>query len=431
MKFEIWGAEESWLTNYQNARALFKASKMSDENIEALIGNQGDKDTSIVKIKGDRAEIQIRGYLSQDGPDFIDRMLGYGGVSYRELVKAARELNDNSMIRDVDLLMDTPGGMVKGCDNAWKELMSLAESKNLTAINYGLLASAGYYLASAADQIHSTSETNETGSIGVMVVGIDWSKYDEKHGIKEVVIVSKNAPDKHVDIGSDKGKNILQKKVDVFERFFMERISAGRGAEIEHIKKNFGRGDLLVAKSPVEGEPDALSVGMIDQIYNLDAKCDRRRKKKGAAASKTNQKHKKGERKMTFKEFLAANPEAKAEHDRLMDEKYQDGLKDGEKRIEARLTQAFNVLSSDTVYPKQIKDIAVAVAKGEKSPDTLEAVIAMYDMNSEKQKSDAAKEGTKKTPETPGQQLPPKSEDGVIRNEDDFKAAMDDLKKVV
>lgn len=424
MKFNIWGAEESWLVNYLNARAIAKIEP-SEKDLQAFhsLREQDDKRPKILKIKGDSADIQISGSLSQGGPDWRDYFFGYGGTSYREIIASVKEIKNNSQIKNVNLLMDTPGGRMKGLDNVWKELMSLRKDRKIIAINHGLLASAGYYLASAAHKIQTTSETNEVGSIGVLVAGTDWSKYDKKLGIEEVVIVSKNAPDKHVDIGTDKGKDILQERVDTFERFFLERISAGRGLEIDFIKKNFGRGGLLISKNPEDGKPDALSVKMIDKVLNISQET-------GAAPAPVNF-NAKQEKNMTLAEFLAANPDIKAELDRQAEAKVSDAFKAGEKKgkeeVEGRVASAMTFMGEESPYfkVKAIQKTALQTIKGEVDSSALQAAVAGYDAALEGHKSTNAKEETDNTPETPGGGAPDASQEKIEK----FQASVKKMKE--
>lgn len=408
MKFNIWGAEEAWLVNYLNNRVLNKIEP-SEKKMTAYheLRTSDNRIPKILNMEGDTASIKIYGHLSQKGPDYWDYIYGYGGTSYNEIIASIKEIKNNSQIKNIKLLMDTPGGEVKGVDNVWKELMSLRKGKKIIAINHGLLASAGYYLASAAHKIHSTSETNEIGSIGVLVAGTDWSKYDEKLGIKEVVIVSKNAPDKNVDIGTKKGQKILQGRVDTFERFFLERISAGRGLETDFIAKNFGRGGLLVSKHPQEGQPDALAVKMIDKVLNISQET--------GATSAPVKFNAKQEEQMSLTAYLAANPEMKVEFDQLIKAEHEKGVtaghKAGKEEVEGRVQQAMVFMKEDSPYFKvpSIQNTALQVIKGEVHVAALQAGVSGYDAALEGIKSGKAKGETDKTPETPGD--PPSAEE--------------------
>lgn len=418
MEYTIWGAEENWLINHLN-QSLNIRMKVSQKDIEAFFSSREDlKPADLLTIEGDVAKIPIYGYLTNK-LDWYDMRYG-GATSYPQIIDAAERATENSQVKEIKLLLDTPGGLVKGLDNAWKILMKCRKKKKMTAVCEGLMASAGYYLASAANEIHSTSETNEIGSIGVMVAGIDWTKHDEKLGIKEVVIVSKNAPDKNADVSTEKGRTVLQKRVDTYEQFFLSRIAEGRGLDQEYVAENFGRGGLLVSQSPDTEEADALSVGMIDKVLNI-AKDDDKSK---SIAMNANTKE---ENFMTLAEFLAANPDAQAEIDRQLASKYQSGVKDGKQQGEeaatGRIKQAFNVLGKDSVYAgvKPIQDAAMKVIEGESDIIVLQSAVASWDAVQEGMKSQKAKDETDEAGETPPQQSN-KSSDGIVRTEEDLNS---------
>jgi len=437
MKLDIWGAEEAWLINYMNSRVTFKVEH-SQEDIKAFItSRRDDQKDSILSIENNVATIRITGRLSTGGPDFIDYIFGWGGTSYKEIIASIKEIKKKqNQVKTLYLRMDTPGGEMTGLDNVWKELMALRKETDIKviAVNHGLLASAGYYIASAAHEIHSTSETNEIGSIGVLVAGIDWTKFDEKMGIKEVVIVSKNAPDKYIDIGTEKGQNILQKRVDTFEQFFFNRISEGRKLEVKHITDNFGRGGLLVSKSPNEGETDALSVKMIDKVLNVSQE---------AAATVSPPSPVSGNMKcernimnnQTLAALLAENQGAQAEYDAKLktygDERYQEGLKAGKEQIENRVKKAFSVVGQSDAYPARFMTMAIKVATGEEEQAALTAIITMHDQQTEEKNSKAAQQETKAAGDTaPDSSGGPIAPGGKIETPDQLGAHIARIKKV-
>lgn len=423
--FNIWGAERTWLLNYLNTRAIHSVGfrDKSADDLKSIFDSESEEKNldKILRIEGDTASIRIQGYLNNDGPDWWDRLFGWGEISYQQIIAAIDKIQTDNMIKNVRLKMNTPGGMFEGVDNVWKSLMSLRKDKHIVAINEALLASSGYYIASAAHEIHSTSETNESGSIGVMVAGTDWTKYDEKHGIKEVVIVSKNAPDKHVDIGTKKGQNILQERVDIAEQFFLDRISAGRGVSVDDIKANFGRGGLLYSKTPNAGQPDALSAGMIDKIIDVSKETGDNSSPVSITSAQENF--------MTLAEFLAANPNVKADYDRQLEAKGQAEFKRGEQAgrdaTVATAERVFIFMKADSPYAQnpQIQEAAIAVLKQKEPESNLTNLVRMFDMNAEKDKSDKGKTETKTTPETPGDHTPP-AKPGVVNDEESMNAAV-------
>lgn len=215
---------------------------------------------------GGRASITIEGMLTPKGPSAIARFFGFGGTGYNDIIEAANELKDDPTVSAVTLLMDTPGGRVDGMDQAWQALSELNKVKKVTAENHGRIASGGYYLATAASEIVAMSPLAETGSIGVVIAGLDFSEADARRGIKQIKIVSSNAPNKQPDPATASGRSVLQEQIDAIERVFIDKIVEGRGLERQQVLDNFGKGGTLIAADPDPSKPSALSVGMIDKV---------------------------------------------------------------------------------------------------------------------------------------------------------------------
>ncbi|WP_187959434.1 S49 family peptidase, partial [Bacillus mojavensis] len=90
--------------------------------------------------------------------------------------------------------------------------------------------SGGYYISTAADKIFATPETL-TGSLGVIMESVNYSKLADKLGISFETIKS----GAHTDIMSPsremtkEEKNIMQSMVDNSYEGFVDVISKGRG----------------------------------------------------------------------------------------------------------------------------------------------------------------------------------------------------------
>ena len=81
-------------------------------------------------------------------------------------------------------------------------------------------------------------------------------------------------------------------------------------------------------------------------------------------------------------------------------------------------------------YSESVKELAAQVIKGEKSIETLDAVVSHFDQAAEKEKSEAAAKETTETKETAPQQVTDKSEnDGTISDDESHKSAVERIKK--
>lgn len=259
---QLWLAEPNFLVNY-----LGKLENASAQEIQVATDLFGEAELpSILTIEGEEAIITITGPMSRTGPSFLARLFGFGGTAYNDIIESLKLAQENQIVKKIRLIMDTPGGEVNGTDDVFQAVQAAKKEKPVIAENHGLMASGGYWIASAATRIIATSPSNETGSIGVIAAALDFTKMLERDGIKRIVLTSKNAPDKAPDISKKEGRDLIQERIDALERVFISRIAEGRGVSIEHVQQNFGQGALLIAQDPDNSNPDALSVGMIDAV---------------------------------------------------------------------------------------------------------------------------------------------------------------------
>ena len=409
---KLWACYEPDLIQYHEDRAA--AMKMSSEDAKAFFGlTVPEGGEEILSISGGVAQIAISGVLTQAGPDLWDKIFGLNGTSYQAIIDAISEAEESPDVDSIELIMDTPGGEVNGVDGVYR---AVAEAtKPIIAINAGLVASAGYWIASAADEILAESAVVETGSIGVVVSGMDFSEADKKEGIKVVRIVSDNAPNKAPRVDTEDGVEEIRNRINAIERVFISRVADGRGVSAEVVKSDFGRGSVLIAQDPDPVNPDAISVGMVDNLlYNP----------KGLRV----------ESQSTNVIGPAVNAESNISKGDIMDEKQiaaveeLEHLKADYAALSARVERARPYLAGSD-YPVAIQALAVKVLAGDAEPAVLEGAIVALDAMREGEISKSAVVDTVEIPEikTTPIDAPTVSEDGVIRNELDYKATVDRL----
>lgn len=401
--------ENATIEQAQQAKALFE-----DKNKK-----------SIYEVREKTAIIKITGILSKSGPSFIDLFFGYGGTAYPDIIDSINKAENDNAIENIVLEMDTPGGEAMGVDEVYQVLA--AAKKKTTCINMGMIASAGYYIASAADEIRAIEPINLTGSIGVVITVIDWSENHKKWGVKIYDITSENAPNKIPDVSTKKGRDILKDRVDAIENVFIQRVAEGRKTTIENVKENFGRGALFIAENP-SGQ-DAIKAGMIDGLIesenlknpenNFFYSVSHNKPQKNP----DNQDHikaphngEKAEEFIMLKEFLAKNPEALNE--------YNNDISQAEKRggeqLQAKINKVIPFIGNEKY--QGIAELFKKVLSGESKIEALEGAVTVFDMQAQKNESTAAKQETEETEETPPNDDDSRlSEDGIIRNEADYQ----------
>ena len=415
MNQEIWAIEPErgrlYLEKIENATA--QEQELANGGFGA-----GQVVSDILTIDGEEAEIAIDGVLTPEGPSPLARFFGLRGTGFNQIQAAIEEIEADKNVKTVRLRMDSPGGTVTGTDETFQAVARLAETRKVVAENHGMITSAAFWLAVGADEIVAMSPTVETGSIGVVVMGLDFTVALKKAGIKFVVIRSRNAPDKGAGISTPKEIGIWQARIDAIERVFISRVAEGRNVSEATVRNNFGKGAVLVAQDPGRGKPDAVSVGMIDSVISPVGQV--------AANIKSNAKLNQhgGGKAMNLNELFTEHPGAKIEHDALVVAEYQKGVDATEASVKARVDKAVAILGSKD-YPEAITALAKKVMIGETDPAALEAAVASYDAVQEQAKADAAALETEEAGDTAADGPEAKSEDGVIRNPADMKAEND------
>jgi signal peptide peptidase SppA len=263
-KEQVWAMEPNYLHDY-----LEKLELAALQPIPKSWFDDDEDDMATAKLytldqKTGIATIDVTGPLSMTGPSFWARIFGMGGTGYKSILQALTEANANASVKGIMLAVNSPGGEVNGCDLVWQNIRGSA--KPVVAANCGMMASAAYYLSSAAESIYASSPGDETGSIGVVISGIDDSGYLEKNGVRRINIYSKNAPNKAMSFSTEKGRELLQSRVDAFERLFHSRVAEGRGIPASEVTEKFGAGGIFMAGDPDKTQMDALKMGLIDGI---------------------------------------------------------------------------------------------------------------------------------------------------------------------
>lgn len=148
--------------------------------------------------------------------------------------------------------------------------------------------------------------------------------------------------------------------------------------------------------------------------------------KRSSAESKTSNEEKHMDPKtMTLDEFLAQNYSAKAVHEQRLKDAEVAAEKKGAENVQAKIDRIHPLISSEGAS-KALIESGFKALKGESSVDSFVAIADYETRVKEEAKSEAAKE--EQPGDTPaGKQE--KSNDGIVRNEEDEAAAIAELKE--
>lgn len=255
-----WAILPSKLDEIMQFMAL-KASggDISPEEIQARFGAEPDRERP--PAPGRVAVMPIMGTLAHR-MNMLSR--ASGGESVESIAATFRELVDDPKIDAIVLDVDSPGGSVAGIQELADEIYEARGSKPITAVANTLMASAAYWLASAADEIVATPSA-QIGSIGVVAAHEDRSAMMEKLGV-DMTLVSAGrykAENNPYEPMTDEGRAEVQRRVDETYGHFVDAVSRHRRVPVDTVRNGFGEGRVVGAR-------EAVRLGMADRIATID-----------------------------------------------------------------------------------------------------------------------------------------------------------------
>lgn len=156
--------------------------------------------------------------------------------------------------------MNSPGGGVYESAEIAREMKKIKEIGIPVYVSMkNTAASGGYYVSAGADKIFATDET-VTGSIGVIMSGLNYSGLLDKLGIEDSTYKSGALKDmgSSTRAATDEDKKVLQTYVDNAYGRFVSIVADGRGMSEEAVRK--------IADGRIYDGQQAVENGLVDEI---------------------------------------------------------------------------------------------------------------------------------------------------------------------
>ncbi len=247
-------AAHKWIMEPTALKVFMEKISTISSNLIASVSVQMPKKS--LQINNGVARINISGILLKTVPGWV-KLFGINATGYDEIIGQINEALNDSSVSAIELDVSSPGGMVAGVETAADSIFSADKIKPVTAVVEDLAASGAYWLASQARSI-TAGKTSEIGSIGVYSVYYDWSKFDEKMGIKTIVIRSGEHKGMGLDAITDSQVAAVKEIIDGLAEQFTAAVARGRKKESAQVKE-LATGRLWLAD-------DAIKLGLIDDI---------------------------------------------------------------------------------------------------------------------------------------------------------------------
>jgi signal peptide peptidase SppA len=205
------------------------------------------------------AIIPIYGPVSARGGGFFRSLTSLAGV--RNAVRAAAQNPDVSAIV---LDIDSPGGTVAGTPETAQAVREARAVKKVVAVADTLAASAAYWIASQASEFVVVPSA-DVGSIGVVAMHVDMSKFLEMVGDKITLIHSSKykVEGNPFEPLSPEGMAYVQSQVDESDAHFVRDVAEGRRVTQTRVREDFGEGRIVSAAK-------AVKLGMADRIGTMN-----------------------------------------------------------------------------------------------------------------------------------------------------------------
>jgi len=248
--FDVLGKQEEWMRQSREERNKSIDSYVATNAITEITSD-GNK---ILNVDGARIyELNIFGSLTQRAS-----MFDSGGMNYDKIRSQFYAAMDDSEVDAVMLQVDSPGGSVAGNFDLADDIYNARDVKPIWAVSNEAAYSAAYSLASSAEALFAT-RTAGLGSIGVIAIHVDQSKFNEKVGIEVTPIFAgayKNDLSPHAPL-SDEAYQRLQSEVNDIYSIFVNTVARNRNISSKIVQDT---------EAATFMGADAVSVGLADDI---------------------------------------------------------------------------------------------------------------------------------------------------------------------
>ncbi|MDP3797400.1 MAG: signal peptide peptidase SppA [Polaromonas sp.] len=188
-----------------------------------------------------------------------------GGTSTELATQDLRTALADSAVNSIILLIDSPGGTVDGTQALSDQVYAARRVKPIVALASGMMASAAYWIGSAAMAVYISEQTTVTGSIGVVTSHVDMSGAEAQKGIKTTEIYAgkfKRVASAYSPL-SDDGRTSIQEQVDYLYSVFVGDVAKNRGVSVDAVLQKMADGRLFTGQQGIEA-------GLVDGVATLE-----------------------------------------------------------------------------------------------------------------------------------------------------------------
>lgn len=209
------------------------------------------------------AVLNVNGVIQDTGD--VSSFFESPTYNHRLFLEKLDYVKEDDSVKGIIVRVNSPGGGVMESAEIHDKLVEIQkETKKPIYVSMGAMAaSGGYYISAAADKIFAGKETM-TGSLGVIMQGMNYAGLAEKYGVDFVTI--KSGPYKDIMSPTremtEEERNIMQQMVNNSYDGFVKVIAEGRGISTEKVKQ--------IADGRIYDGLQAKELNLIDDFGYLD-----------------------------------------------------------------------------------------------------------------------------------------------------------------
>ena len=257
-----WAIEPAKLLEIQAIYAThLRGDKIDIEAVEKRLGRPLANESKAYDIQDGVAILPIEGVIAKRANLFSQIS---GGVSTELVARDLKAAMADPAVHAIILSIDSPGGTVDGTETLAAAVAG--STKPIVTLASGTMASAAYWIGSAASACYITDSTTVVGSIGVLATHTDVSKSQEAQGIKTTEIFAgqyKRIASNYAPL-SKEGRQTMQDQVDYTYGLFVNAVAKNRGVSTDAVLKDMADGRIFIGQQ-------AIDAGLVDGVSTLDA----------------------------------------------------------------------------------------------------------------------------------------------------------------
>ena len=257
-----WAIEPAKLLEIQAIYAThLRGDKIDIEAVEKRLGRPLANEPKAYDILDGVAVLPIEGVIAKRANLFSQIS---GGVSTELVARDLKAALNDPAVHSIILSVDSPGGTVDGTETLAAAVAGA--TKPIVTLASGTMASAAYWIGSAANAAYITDGTTIVGSIGVVATHTDISKAQEASGVKTTEIFAgqyKRIASNYAPL-SKEGRQTMQDQVDYTYSLFVSAVAKHRGVSADVVLQDMADGRIFIGQQ-------AIDAGLVDGVATLES----------------------------------------------------------------------------------------------------------------------------------------------------------------